>query len=349
MNADKFLGGLLGGAIGDAWGAPVEVFTPEQIFKVHPAGVPHYVEPICHKFFKPEDLPLGTITDDTQTTLATLLAVIVRGFDMDTIAMAHIQCMRDGTLGFGKSTLEAMQRLQNGVAWSKSGKSDIPGRGYGNGIPMKCFPLAAWHVTEDGKWVTNFNQQMVKFAAMTHYTKMAAMSGIVHAYALEYCLTHDAETFDRDEFLYAISHHPFEWARIPSHPKTFNVDYLEDSDDHLQAPLMVLWDYRHEIPHWSVDKIRGLFGNGSPYVYNTLPFCYAFFYQNPYSFDTGRKVIEAGGDTDTNAKIVLEMIGALHGQSIFWTDENSWAPQGLLCREQLMTAGNTFCRRYHLL
>jgi hypothetical protein len=153
------------------------------------------------------------------------------------------------------------------------------------------------------------------------------------------CLTSEPDEFDVEKFLYFVSHKPFEWI-------DYGFDGLEDSEDNLQKPLLELWENRKELPYWGVDEIRQRFGNGSCYVYNTLPFCYAFFCQNPYSFDTGRVIAEAGGDTDTNAKIVLEMIGSLHGLDIFMMDENRWAMNGLLCHKKLLALGELFCRTF---
>ena len=72
---DAVRGCLLGGAAGDALGAPVEFMSREEIFAKYPGGVKDYVE-----------FPDGTgaITDDTQMTLFTaegLLRTIVRSLE----------------------------------------------------------------------------------------------------------------------------------------------------------------------------------------------------------------------------------------------------------------------------
>jgi len=60
---DRFLGCLLGGAVGDALGAPVEFMTREQIFtRFGPDGITDYA---------PAFGGVGRITDDTQMTLFT--------------------------------------------------------------------------------------------------------------------------------------------------------------------------------------------------------------------------------------------------------------------------------------
>jgi ADP-ribosylglycohydrolase len=71
---DRFIGCLLGGAVGDALGAPVEFLSRSEILhRFGPEGITAYV---------PAYGGLGTITDDTQMTLFTaegLLRAYVRG------------------------------------------------------------------------------------------------------------------------------------------------------------------------------------------------------------------------------------------------------------------------------
>lgn len=77
MNPDmrsRFQGCLIGGAVGDALGAPVEFMNyGEIVLKFGPDGLKDYV----HAYGK-----IGAITDDTQMTLFTaegLLRAHVRG------------------------------------------------------------------------------------------------------------------------------------------------------------------------------------------------------------------------------------------------------------------------------
>lgn len=64
-------GCILGGAVGDALGAPVEFQSGEEIRTAHPDGVRGYPE------------PLGLLTDDTQMTLFTMEGLIRAGVRTD--------------------------------------------------------------------------------------------------------------------------------------------------------------------------------------------------------------------------------------------------------------------------
>jgi ADP-ribosylglycohydrolase len=350
ITKDKVRGALWLGAIGDAWGAPVEYFTPEQIRDVHPAGLEgRYSEPLCHKFFKDGVLQPGMTTDDTQFTVATMLGIVAgRGFDMDIIAQSHIKALYDSTLGAGKSTIEALQRLAHGTHWSKSGETNEKNRGMGNGIPMKCMPCAAWlaAVNETG-WCTFFNQHMVDFAAMTHYTDMAALSGIIHAQAMYYLFTITPDEYDQDTLMRIVCKDVFGKGQ-PLVGGQFHLNRLNRTVEDIETNMAVLWDHKKELPHWTAKDARLWFGDLKGTVYNTLPGSYVFFFQNPYSFDTGLTTIYAGGDTDTNAKIVMEMIGALHGFDYFYQkDECRWAFDGLIT-DRLMDLADAFCHEFNV-
>lgn len=82
--SDRILGCLLGGAIGDALGAPVEFWSSERIVREFPDGVRTYLPSGCG------DL-LGLITDDTQMTLFTLEGLLraKRDPSLDPIEEVH--------------------------------------------------------------------------------------------------------------------------------------------------------------------------------------------------------------------------------------------------------------------
>jgi len=68
IDTDRFLGCVLGGAVGDALGAPVEFYTIETIRRTFgPSGTTGYADEYGGR---------GTITDDTQMTLFTLEGLI---------------------------------------------------------------------------------------------------------------------------------------------------------------------------------------------------------------------------------------------------------------------------------
>ena len=89
---DRIRGLFLGTALGDALGMPVETFNRDRIHREH-GLVTKYVSTAGHKWF--DGVPPGTITDDTQLTLALARAIIDAGkIDLDTIAARHVEAFQ---------------------------------------------------------------------------------------------------------------------------------------------------------------------------------------------------------------------------------------------------------------
>lgn len=84
----------------------------------------------------------GTISDDTQLTLATCESVIAAGgVRPEEVANAFISWYRAGRItGIGASTLKALRELDGGMHWALAGaKGEMSA---GNGAAMRVAPLA---------------------------------------------------------------------------------------------------------------------------------------------------------------------------------------------------------------
>jgi len=85
---------------------------------------------------------MGGITDDTQLTLATCEAIIEsKKVNPESIARKFLEWYNMGRLsGLGASTLQALRDLQMGAHWALSGRSGE--NAAGNGAAMRIAPLA---------------------------------------------------------------------------------------------------------------------------------------------------------------------------------------------------------------
>lgn len=119
--AERIVGCILGGAVGDAMGGPYE----------GPHG------PLT---YKPPDVWL--LSDDTQLTLATCEAIAAnRRVDPQDVADRFLVWLRDGRItGIGGSTFKALRDLDMGAHWALSGAQGE--RAAGNGAAMRTAPLA---------------------------------------------------------------------------------------------------------------------------------------------------------------------------------------------------------------
>lgn len=351
-------GMLIGGAIGDALGAPVETWDLKRITEVHGGPITKYVSPIAHKWFKPEEFLPGMTTDDTQLTVATMEGLLKgheratneKTFDryMDAIAEAHVAAMKHAIGGWGKSTTEAVQRLEAGVHWSQSGKTTEKNRGTGNGVPMKNPPLGAWAVSPvGGRWLDpddfQFNQRLVDFSAMTHWSSLSAEASVIHANVMMSLL---ADHFVPKYLVDLITELVWEWQQEKDH-NHWHTAGLEKSDDTLKTPLLKLgrlWA-SGALKGMSDDDLKAEFGS-SCYVYHSLPFSYALFLRDPESFASVMAAVNAGGDNDTNAKMVGEMLGAVHGLDFFLTPDLKWTVDGLLKSDEIIELADDFCETF---
>lgn len=293
----KIRGLFLGVAIGDALGVPYESKTFEALENIKRS---------C-KYKSARRQPKGSWTDDTQLTIATAQAILDAGnVNMDAIATQHVLAYKETVSGWGSTTREAIKKVESGIHWSESGKFTEPNRGLGNGIPMKVSPIAAYFALS--KNCEDFTRILVDFTAMTHQTSIAVSSCLAHTMGLLYCLESTPESFDAKTFINRV-------ARASELGRRHFTDSLNDDlTDRLKTLLKL-----YESPNLLYDDkhLVGEYGGGTCYVYNSLPFSYAFFIRSPFKIDGMLSAVYAGGDTDTNASIIGGLIGALCGEEIF--------------------------------
>lgn len=334
---DRVVGMFLGIAIGDTLFMPVETFSAVKIEGRYGRIKSYLPAPDDHKWFAGR--PAGTWTDDTQLTLVVADSLIEKGqIDMHDMAARHVESLeKEGDRGFGASTRSAIKRLASGIHWSRSGISTNPKHGYGNGLPMKVAPFGAYSCSPVFEGDTDskrlFVQDIINFTLMTHYRKMAVQSALAHVFAVRYCLLSPPSDFLTGEFVDQVCG-AASWVYIMEDPI---VDPIKDD---LIERLLNLKDI--DFATISSEKIINRFGAGSCYVFNSLPFSYAFFLRNPESIETLYDVGNAGGDTDTNASIVGGMLGALNGSSIF----PAHLIEGLRQKDRILQTAEKFCERF---
>lgn len=300
---DKVRGNFLGVAIGDALGKPVESLSAGFIAEKF-GRVTDYISNSSHKWFSEDQA--GTTTDDWQLTKAVAKAMIATGkFDLDEIAREHVAEFKISVRGWGESTRESVANIAHGIHWKEAGKTDKAGRGTGNGICMKVSPAGLFMaltnpVCANPPWQEHVSN-IANLGLMTHRTCLAVTSGLSHAFATFKCFTSEPETFDSESF-----------CKMLLGSATLGRQYF---------PETIKDDFQTRFEKLSGDltteEIITEFGGGSCYVYNSLPFTYAFFLRDPHSIEVLYDCISAGGDTDSNGSMLAGMLGALHGMEIF--------------------------------
>ena len=136
FRVDRVRGCLLGMAVGDALGAPLEGLSPQQI-KTHYGRVTNYVDGVQAWKRKPHRWRMpGLYTDDTQQALA-LCDVLLdyRRVDQERLAELYLGLMTPkGSFsgahrGIGRSFRQVLASLEQGVPANLTGPADGGHRG----------------------------------------------------------------------------------------------------------------------------------------------------------------------------------------------------------------------------
>lgn len=310
MTKDKVCGMMLGVAIGDQLGMPVETYTLEKIKERH-GRITEYIDPDAdHKWFGGMK---SRWTDDTQLTLAVAESLIAKKcIDMDDMAARHVESyQKEGDLGWGKSTRDSVKRLAAGTHWSKSGSPE----GFGNGVAMKVAPIGVYLVSffntprsERNHKIEFIEHQIAHLANMTHSTLLGVESGLVQAGVIAYCLHfHQSSNFDELNFVAGAGNRCL---------TALNFREWDFSEKSLASRLLAT-ELAPDSIYFPIENKLKLFKGATSYVYDSLPFSYSMFLENPTSIETLYNTINAGGDTDTNGSMVGALLGALNGTKIF--------------------------------
>ncbi|MFB6454163.1 ADP-ribosylglycohydrolase family protein [Chitinophaga sp. Hz27] len=222
------------------------------------------------------------ITDDTQLTMATCEAIIDSPvLTPDAVAQAMLKWYNKGILrGLGSSTLSALRALQVGAHWALAGRSGEYAAG--NGAAMRIAPLA--FILD----VSAQRQLIRDICYITHKNEEAYVGAISVLYALQNILREGK-------------------------PATTNliapiIDHIPDTK--VKDSLLLL----AERPHYKLPIAAELIGT-SGYVACSVPFSIFAAQQITHmDFLTAMKgIMQCGGDTDTNAAIAGQLMGAAIG------------------------------------
>lgn len=173
---------MLGTAIGDALGRPVEG---------HPQVSESYVEEI-------RSGPRSMIyTDDTAMTIWLVESLLAVGeFDGADMSMRFAEgYQREPRRGYGANVIDVFSRVLRGFEWSETARSQFGGSGsYGNGAAMRVAPVAMWEYQDIEATVRLARQT----AEVTHTHPVGVEGAMIQAVGAGHALRDD---FDADVLL----------------------------------------------------------------------------------------------------------------------------------------------------
>ena len=185
----RFVGALLGGAIGDALGQPVEGMSPPAI-RARYGRLTEY-----QRWPGWKEGPIGTVTDDTQMTMCVAECLTARGFlDPEDLARRFVAWLPHGR-GKGRTTTEAVRRLQAGEPWYRAGDDSS-----GSAPAMRAAPIGLLRWNDPGR----FRTEAVLSALPTHRQPMGVAGAVAMAAATAWLLTREAGEWDAHEFIAAV-------------------------------------------------------------------------------------------------------------------------------------------------
>jgi ADP-ribosylglycohydrolase len=294
----KFQGCLMGVAIGDAMGMPVETWKHAQIKQLNGgAGITGFIAPVQQRILDTANLNAGETTDDWQLTKAVAASLIRCSgrFDMLDCAMEHLAEYDKRLFGWGKGTQIALEAIKTGqrIVGRDALPAAGPGQGCGNGIVMKVAPIAlAGFVRGDVEpdvWTSCKALGMI-----THPDIRASIAAYAVSLVLQSALSGPLSTA----------------SGLATLAKVISAIERVEAQEAISTDLIS--DVLKKIPEnlKTAENLRLAVGCGF-HALQTVGFTIGTFLRHPTDFRSGvLEAANAGGDSDTHASVVGALIGA---------------------------------------
>lgn len=283
--------GLYGSAIGDALGVPYE-FIPREHLKSNPC--------IEMTGYGSHNQPIGSWSDDTSMTLATLEALSHsddKEIDYGRVMYNFVEWMfynrytpNDVTFDYGTTTYNSISQYAYGRdLWSCGGKGE---RDNGNGSLMRILPIA-YHIQKYDIDLWEEGYDMVhNLSALTHAHRRSEMScGIYITIALEIMNSSSNDLYDMvNEGLY--NSREYYISNKLFHSELEHFDRL----------------FSYTIQDYPLDLIKS-----GGYTINTLEASIHCLLNNDNYKDSVLSAVNLGFDTDTTACVCGGLGGLYYG------------------------------------
>ncbi|MDE0694201.1 MAG: ADP-ribosylglycohydrolase family protein [Gammaproteobacteria bacterium] len=298
---DQVTGALIGCAVGDALGAPIEGWSRERIAPLD--GLTAGYRPLVHgRAPNQKRYPLGQYTDDTQLTLAIARSLVAQGrVDGAAIAREFAALWESGEIvGAGPVADRAVRRLIAGAHWQEAAIADDLAL---NGAAMRIAAIGLWDCDDRASLADDATVASI----VTHKHPLAIDAAIAVATAVAGAV---ANTVDTASFLHGVAQ-AIE-TRSPEfgeHIRQVRAWLELPEDDALQA-----------IASTGGGRIRDGFGIPALAEPTVLAALYAFL-KSPTDYTATIDItLRIGGDVDTIAAIAGAISGAHNGLAAIPTD-----------------------------
>ncbi|MFB6098199.1 MAG: ADP-ribosylglycohydrolase family protein [Salinibacter sp.] len=310
VSLDRAFGTLLGTAVGDALGMPVEGLSHQNV-RTYYKGIKEYRDDDQRG-----DLEAGQWTDDTQMTFAVVRALAQASGPAEwprAVAEQYRALPREGRgrRRWGSTTTAAIERLTDGSPPEEAARADRPT----DGAAMRAAPLGLWWAATGADREEAFGT-VRSILAVTHRHPAALAAGWGQVVAVRYMLETTVDAFDRSAF----------WDALID--ATTTAEARLEGDDRVSARLRALTDQLDAFPL----DLRDACGNVGVRADEAWPFACAMVARRPHLLEnTLLSGINVGGDADTTGAMMGALLGGLHGWNAFPAE---WR-EGLEATEEL--------------
>jgi ADP-ribosylglycohydrolase len=285
---DRFLGCLIGCAVGDALGAPFEGYWDHQL----PSR-----KVLFYDFAEVEGYPRGQYTDDTQLTLATVKSIVKRGsLEPGDVARSIASLWKtQSVVGPGGACTFAANAFLRTRDWRTCG---APVGQAGNGTAMRTAALGIYFLSDP----EHLAEAVAHVSRITHQDPRSVAGGVAVAKAAHLLATLDS--VNEGSFCGAIA------GAIRPYEATF-ADLIEElplrlREDNQTALHAIAWAGSAK-PEFSRPII-------TPFVVPTVLAALWAVLKNPSSWSGAvAEAIHLGGDVDTLGAIVGALMGTRLG------------------------------------
>ena len=162
----KFTGALIGSAVGDALGAPVEGYSMKKVSSMYGDAW---------------EMISGRYTDDTEMMIGVAESLIEnKGFNGEDMAHKFIQNYNPRR-GYGPGSKEALRRIREGESWKEASGKLFGGKGsYGNGAAMRIAPVGIFYYDDADK----LREIAYKSSHITHSHELGKEGAALQAFSI---------------------------------------------------------------------------------------------------------------------------------------------------------------------
>jgi poly(ADP-ribose) glycohydrolase ARH3 len=299
---ERFRGCLLGAAIGDIAGAPVEAESPEYIARTY-RSIDDILGVQSVREFNGPDWQVGRFTDDTQMTLCVaewLLDDVGNrvgdGSHSPEALLARFAAAHEPWRRYGPATQSILRLYPHHKAhWRDLATASFPLGSYGNGSAMRVAPVGLAYSDD----IDRLACVAIDSSRPTHTHPLAYQGAVLQAIAVATAVRQ--VEFDPAGFLAVLR------ARLTSF-----ADLLQDTAPFVNA----LDDIEQGLARGATCmEMVATLGAGVT-AHESVPIALYCFLRHPGSYaDVIRQAVFLGGDTDTIASMAGALSGAFLGQA----------------------------------